>query len=323
MPLLPLARMSEVLACPRCKATLVAGESRLRCTGSGCDNSSSAGFPQVDQWPVLVDFTTSVLELDAMLATRAQSVLPRGRRRRFIDRLKDALFAPNSVAADNLRRMRRELPQGVRSRVLVVGGGRIGNGADVLYDDEMIDLIAFDIYGSASVQFIADGHQIPLADGSVDAVVIQAVLEHVLDPAKVVAEIHRVLSPEGIVYAETPFLQQVHEGPYDFSRYTESGHRYLFRKFSLLDSGIIGGPGTQLLWTIDYVARGVFRSRVAGAIAKTLFFWVRGLDRLCAYPYAVDCASGCYFLGRRAEQEMTPREIIRHYRGAQRSSSRT
>jgi len=317
MPLLPLARMSAFLTCPRCKAVLVASEPRLRCARSDCDYSSSEGFPQVDQWPVLVDFTTSVLDLDAMIATRAQSILPRGGRRRLIETLKDALFAPNSVAGDNFERLKCELPQGDRSRVLIIGGGRVGNGAEVLYEDEMIDLIAFDIYGSPSVQFIADGHQIPLADGSVDAVVIQAVLEHVLDPTKVVAEIHRVLSPDGIVYAETPFLQQVHEGPYDFSRYTESGHRYLFRKFTLLDSGIIGGPGTQLLWTIDHVARGVFRSRVAGAVAKALFFWVRGLDRLCAYPYAVDCASGCYFLGRRSEREMTPREIIQHYRGAQ------
>ena len=35
----------------------------------------------------------------------------------------------------------------------------------------------------------------------------------------------------GIVYAETPFMQQVHEGAYDFTRYTVLGHRYLFKKF--------------------------------------------------------------------------------------------
>jgi SAM-dependent methyltransferase len=274
-------------------------------------------FPQVDQWPVLVDFTTSVLDLNSMVATQAQSVVPRAGRNRPLEALKQALFAPNPVAGANLERLKRELPRSGRSRVLIVGGGGIGNGAETLLNDEKIDLIAFDIYGTPQTQFIADGHQIPLADGSVDAVVIQAVLEHVLDPAQVVAEIHRVLAPDGVVYAETPFLQQVHEGPYDFTRFTESGHRYLFRKFALLDSGIIGGPGTQLLWTIDYLARGLFRSRLAGGIAKALFFWVRLLDRLCPYPYAVDCASGCYFLGRRSEQEMTPREIIQHYRGAQ------
>jgi len=56
---------------------------------------------------------------------------------------------------------------------------------------------------------------------------VQAGLEHVRDLWQVVAEIHRVLKDDGLVYAETPFMQQVHEGPYDFTRFTESGHRYL------------------------------------------------------------------------------------------------
>jgi SAM-dependent methyltransferase len=317
MPLLPLARIHDFLACPRCRSNVMAAQSGLRCANVDCGLSIAGAFPQVDRWPVLVDFATSVLDLDAMVATQAQSVVPRGRRSRWLDALKQALFAPNDVAGDNLQRLKRELPQGERSRVLIVGGGGAGHGAEILLDDARIDLIAFDIYGTPLTQFIADGHRIPLADGSVDAVVIQAVLEHVLDPAQVVAEIHRVLAADGIVYAETPFLQQVHEGPYDFTRFTESGHRYLFRRFTLLDSGVIGGPGTQLLWSIDYAARGLFRSRLAGGVTKALFFWVRVLDRLCPYPYAVDSASGCYFLGRRSEQEMTPRDIIEHYRGAQ------
>jgi len=56
-----------------------------------------------------------------------------------------------------------------------------------------------------------------------DAVWIQAVLEHVLDPVRVVAEIHRVLRPGGLVYSEIPFMQEVHEGAYDFTRFRLSG----------------------------------------------------------------------------------------------------
>ena len=51
-----------------------------------------------------------------------------------------------------------------------------------------------------------------LADASVDGVIVQAVLEHVLDPRTVAAEVERVLRPRGMVYAETPLMQQVHEG---------------------------------------------------------------------------------------------------------------
>ena len=85
-----------------------------------------------------------------------------------------------------------------------------------------IDLISFDVYASPATQFVGDGHSIPLADGSVDGVIVQAVLEHVLEPTIVADEIHRVLRTGGIVYADTPFLQQVHEGAYDFTRFTDS-----------------------------------------------------------------------------------------------------
>jgi len=52
------------------------------------------------------------------------------------------------------------------------------------------------------------------------------------------------MSAGGIVYADTPILKQVHDRPCDFTRFTDSGHRYLFRDFDLIDSGTVAGPGT-------------------------------------------------------------------------------
>jgi ubiquinone/menaquinone biosynthesis C-methylase UbiE len=212
----------------------------------------------------------------------------------------------------------RSLLSGSSPLVLVIGGGTIGNGAEALYSDPRMRLIAFDVYGSPVTQFIADAHQIPLADASVDAVVVQAVLEHVLDPRRVVDEIHRVLRPEGIVYAETPFLQQVHAGPYDFNRYTCSGHRYLFRSFGEIDAGAVAGPGTQVLWSVDHLVRALTRSELAGKFARVPFFWLRYFDRLVPTTFAMDDASAYYFLGRRGDSELTPHEIVDYYRGAQR-----
>lgn len=119
------------------------------------------------------------------------------------------------------------------------------------------------------------------------------------------------------MYADTPFLQHVHEGPYDFTRFTESGHRYLFRHFREIDAGVVSGPGTQMVWSIDYLSRGLFRSRTAGILARTAFFWLRWLDRFVPSAFAVDSASGCYFLGSLSDKPMTPREAIARYRGAQ------
>lgn len=115
--------------------------------------------------------------------------------------------------------------------------------------------MVLDIYDSQNVDILADAHSVPFKSGLFDLVIIQAVLEHVLNPEKVVSEISRVLRPEGVVYAETPFMQQVHEGPYDFTRFTESGHRYLFKNFSQIRSGVTAGAGSSLLWSLDFFSR--------------------------------------------------------------------
>ncbi|MFC5165716.1 class I SAM-dependent methyltransferase [Nonomuraea angiospora] len=121
---------------------------------------------------------------------------------------------------------------------------------------------------SELTQFVADAHEISLPDGSVDAVIAQAVLEHVPDPWLVVSEIHRVLRLDGVVYAETPFMQQVHEGAYDFCRFTESGRRRLFRNFTQIDSGPIGGPGLQAVRNTDFFLCGMLRSNPAGSTTR-------------------------------------------------------
>jgi hypothetical protein len=100
-------------------------------------------------------------------------------------------------------------------------------------------------------------------------------------------------------------------------RYTSSGHRYLFRAFEEIAAGPVAGPGTQLLWSVDHIVRGLLRSELAGKLARVLFFWLRYLDRLTPTAFAMDNASAYYFLGRRADDELTPREIVNYYRGAQ------
>jgi hypothetical protein len=114
-------------------------------------------------------------------------------------------------------------------------------------------------------------------------------------------------------------MQQVHAGAYDFVRYTSSGHRYLFRAFEEIAAGPVAGPGTQLLWSVDHLVRGLLRSQLAGKLARGLFFWLRYLDRLVPMTFAMDDASAHYFLGRRADRQLSPREIARYYRGAQRT----
>ncbi|NGO41089.1 class I SAM-dependent methyltransferase [Streptomyces ureilyticus] len=317
MALIGLERIERLLVCPHCRSPLHAAHGVFSCTSPECPQHASAGFPVIGKWPVLVDFERSVLHredfADGAGHTRHN---PLGRISRLPRPVRRLWKPANRVAARNIDALVHALP-GSAPTLLVVGGGTVGNGVEVVYRDPRVQVIGFDLVGSPVTQFIADAHHIPLPTASVDGVLVQAVLEHVLDPALVVAEVHRVLKNDGLVYAETPFLQQVHAGPNDFTRFTASGHRYLFRRFDELAAGPVAGPGTQLLWSVDHLVRGLTRSAFAGRVARLLLCWLRALDRLVPAQYAMDDATAYYFLGRRRESEMPAAEIVAYYGGAQ------
>jgi SAM-dependent methyltransferase len=304
----------NLFICPHCADPLRAAGGTWRCTGPSCRYAGEP-FPVISGVPALVDFEHSVLDAERL---RASDGAPQLRQTaRLLSRL---IHPPNAAAAANVSRMRELLRADVatptrRQRILVIGGGTPGDGLAQLYDDPTVDLIAFDIYVSPMVQFVADGHKIPLADGCVDGVIVQAVLEHVLDPAAVVAEIHRVLRTGGMVYADTPFMQQVHSGPYDFTRFTDSGHRYLFRNFDCIDSGCVAGAGTALRWSLDNFVRALTRSRRAGRVTSLCLFWLSYVDRILDQRDSLDGASSVFFLGRKSSASMTESQIIEYYQG--------
>lgn len=294
--------------CPACRYEL----RDLACSRCGRE------FPTVAGLPVLIDFSTSIVDADAVLNSEASSAVPR-RHGAGYQRLRRLVFGSGTVTRRNAAAFVEEvLALAERPRVLDIGGATVGGGSDVFREDPRISVTAFDVYASPRVNFIADAHQIPLPDASFDGVWVQAVLEHVLTPTRVVDEIERVLRPGGIVYAETPFMQHVHEGAYDFTRFTHSGHRWLFRRFEEIDSGVVAGAGTQLLWSVDRFARAITRSRTAGKAVKALLFWLRWFDRLADEADSVDVASCCYFLGRGSERALEPRDMPAYYRGADR-----
>lgn len=297
--------------CPRCRSELAEDGTALRCSDPGCPGSG--GFPVAGEKPVLIDFENSVMDESRFRGGSGRSPTRR-RQTRWWDRF---TRTHNRVAEANGPRFAELMRRRSRHPVLlIVGGGDRGAGTQCLYSDPDLRVVSFDIYNSAEIDFIADGHSIPLASASVDGVWVQAVLEHVLIPEKVVAEIHRVLKPDGLVYAETPFIQQVHEAAYDFTRFTESGHRWLFRRFELIDSGACVGPAEGLAWSLRYFLRGLLRhNKLATALLMPLF-WVRSLDRFIPARYAIDGASGVFFMGRRSDTELTPKDIVRHYKGA-------
>ena len=318
---------SSFLACPACRSRLseLRGDrdadergqhdAPLACGNRRC-HLHGEPFGQVDGKPVLIDFSRSILVRGQVLDTGGASVVERREDWRaavfrFLDG--DNPVAPyygRRIAAELHARSKRERR---RARVLIIGGGRLSEGARQLYRSPLVDVVAFDIYASPNVAFMADAHQIPALDGSFDAVWIQAVLEHVVEPALVVREIHRVLRPGGFLFADTPFLWPVHEKAYDFTRYTASGHRWQFRRFDVLAAGTSSGPGTVLVLSIRHFGAALTRSSVCGRILSVPFFWLRFLDRFCDPRKRVDSAGGLFFFGTRRDATMSPRELVAFY----------
>ncbi|SFL99576.1 Methyltransferase domain-containing protein [Bradyrhizobium sp. NFR13] len=301
------------MRCPRCGSSISDIQTRPSCVNYDCDYSD-AGFPVVDGQPVLIDFESSVF--DRRLYHRDNgSVMPRDVAGQSIGtRLHRFTFGENPVAARNCEKFLDLLKkETARPVVLVVGGGTVGSGADCLYDDPDVEVVGTDVFSTDNTVLVADAHRLPFEDATFDGVWIQAVLEHVLEPATVAAEIHRVLRKNGLVYAETPFMQQVHERAYDFSRFTQSGHRWLFKKFTEIDAGAVSGAGIGLLWSIRYFSRTLGAGDKFSRLFTLPFFWLRYFDRLGRSRARADAASGVYFMGRRAERAIRPREMPRYY----------
>jgi len=96
-------------------------------------------------------------------------------------------------------------------------------------------------------------HEIPVDDHHFDAVICNAVLEHVANPIEVIQEIHRVLKPGGYLYLGVPFLQPEHLDPTDFQRYTKDGLRKLVtdRGFEVVKIEGVHSVYTTLAWIVE------------------------------------------------------------------------
>ena len=268
-------------------------------------------YPIAHGRPVLIHEARSVFAH----AAYAEKPAPRSR----LDRL--AWPSVNLSAVRVFERLAARLATPGGASVLVVGSGLAGRGMHVLGNVPALHLLTIDPSPGSDAAIHADAHDLPFADGSFDAVVVQAVLEHVADPVRCVAEIHRVLAPEGLVYSELPFMQQVHLQGYDFTRFSLLGHRRLFRSFRELESGAVAGPGTALAWAWRYFLAALVPKRAskhAQWIGRLTGLPLERLDHLVGQRAAgLDGASCTYFFGSRAMATASDRELVAGYRGAQ------
>ncbi len=194
-----------------------------------------------------------------------------------------------------VKRLIRQL--GTDAQVLDLGAGNRRHAANV---------INLEIEATLEVDIIADGHLLPFKDNAFDAVISEAVLEHVYSPTRVVSEIHRVLKPGGYICIAVPFLQGYHASPHDYQRWTVPGIVQLCNAFSEIESGACAGPTTALHWIFrEYI--GLICSFGNLLIAKAVSFLIGWLTfpllfidaLLLHHKDAHILASAVYFLGKK------------------------
>jgi SAM-dependent methyltransferase len=309
--------------CPICHSELSGNKVRLTCQNPECH----VEFPVVDGIPVLINEANSIFSI-SNFEKHGDTFFNAPDSRAFAFGMRLLNMLPSISESVGVRERYNQLTELLLSEkphptVLVVGGSIVGQGMSEFLANPSIHFVETDISFGPRTQMICDGHDLPFQDGTFDAVIAQYVLEHVVDPHRCVDEMHRVLKEGGIVYAETPFMQQVHGGRYDFLRFTYLGHRRLFRHFTEVASGVACGPGMALSWAWAYFALSLVKSRPARAmtyfITQPTSFWLRYLDRLLnKTPGAFDAASAYYFLGRRSNEVLPDRELIKLYKGGHR-----
>lgn len=115
----------------------------------------------------------------------------------------------------------------LRGELLDVGSGRSNRYGPLCVNASSRRTLDTDPRGKPDI--LASAEDIPLPDGSVDSVLCTQVLEHVQHPHDVAAELFRVLKPGGLLLLTVPQLNELHEEPHDYFRYTRYGLEALLK----------------------------------------------------------------------------------------------
>lgn len=88
--------------------------------------------------------------------------------------------------------------------------------------DGLAEVIRLDFEPIYELDVVADAQVLPFADGSIDRISADSVLEHLAHPHHVIRECHRVLRPGGVMRLATPWTFNLHGYPDDYLRYSPS-----------------------------------------------------------------------------------------------------
>lgn len=168
-------------------------------------------------------------------------------------------------------------------------------------------VVCVDIAPGPGVDVVADAQDMRrVADGAADGVLLVSMLQHVPNPHRVAAEVHRILKPGGVLYASAPFIWSYHRDPDDYWRFSRRGLEELFSRFEKVDSGFNRGPASTFcdllvrFCAILFCCNSHALYSALVYLFKWTFFWIKYLDAVIArYDVAYVLHNAPYFIGRK------------------------
>ena len=144
-------------------------------------------------------------------------------------------------------------------------------------------------HGTGRADLIGTAYAMPVPDSSFDSALCTAVLEHLEEPERALAECHRVLKPGGVAVYSVPFIWHLHEEPRDFYRFSKHGLEYLLSKsgFEVCEVRALSGFwvtfGQLLVYNLYRLNRGPLRwfrvIDVVGLALQGLAYLLDQVDR--------------------------------------------
>ncbi len=165
---------------------------------------------------------------------------------------------------------RRKLDEKVAPHASEVKTLEVGAYGKSSYGRFFPNRIGLDVRPGVGVDIVGSVYELPFEDESFDIVLCMVVMEHLEDPQSAIAEMKRVLKPNGKILVSVPFLFPIHDSPGDYWRFTKYGFKILFKDWDIVELSAetnFNETFAVLLQRVGYQSKFRFN-----AVAKVLIF---------------------------------------------------
>ncbi len=170
-----------------------------------------------------------------------------------------------------------------------------------------------DIKDGPGVDLVGSVYELPFPDASFDRILCLSVLEHLEEPKKAIAEMARVLTPEGKIIVSVPFLFPIHDAPGDYWRFTPYGLKLLFKDWMIEElkaetttgesvASLLQRIGYQTRWKFNRVMKGLLflLAKLIASSPKLITHVYGDINRSALVPEAF--ASGIFLVAKKPIQ---------------------